>query len=240
MTQYPVPPALAPLLGSHEAQEQLPVAFDPDRWARELQSVLSEDVVRLALESEATTTLVRPGRRSVARQTIATLADATDLTDDDQVLSLWLLMLAWGNGEQSRWGFQNAANALAQPDVLLDNLRMTAAILRGAEDTDELAVAYRAWRPGSYVSESFFSKWFAFAGRRDGRIWQPLILDENVWKTLNDTLGLTVSDLVGSKKPAAKYQAYVEIVHEWAESPNHAQWIEWVLFSQNGKPVGGL
>lgn len=238
MTRYPAPPALTHVLRFWEDQEQHPVTFDPNRWASKLQGVLSDDVVRLALENDDTTTLVGPGRRSVTRQTINRLADAIDLTDDDQILSLWLLVLAWGNGTRSQWGYQNAANALAQPDVLLDNLRQTAAILQAAEDTGELAAAYSAWRQGFYVSESFFSKWFAFAGRQAGRSWQPLILDENVWNTLNDTLELTVSDLAGTKNSAAKYQTYVEAVHEWAGSPDRAQQIEWALFSQNGKPVG--
>ena len=238
MTRYPAPPALTRLLGLWDDQEQRPVTFDPHRWASKLQSVLSEDVVRLALENDDTTTLVGPGRRSVTRQTINRLADAVDLTDDDQILSLWLLVLAWGNGTQTQWGYQNAANALVRSDVLLDNLRQTAAILRTAEDTDGLAAAYSAWRQGFYVSESFFSKWFAFAGRQVGRSWQPLILDENVWKTLDDTLGLTVTDMAGSEKPAAKYQTYVEAVHEWAGTPDRAQQIEWVLFSQKGRSVG--
>ncbi|MFD2025069.1 hypothetical protein [Promicromonospora aerolata] len=211
------------------------MVFNPDRWVHELQDVLTEDFIRLALESDDTTTLVGLGQRSVTRHTINWLADSTDLTDDDQVLSLWLLVLAWGNGKQSRWGFQNAAKSLAQPGALLDNLRQTSAILRAAANTSELATAYRAWRPGLSVGESFFSKWFTFAGRQDGRNWQPLILDENIWNTLNQTLELTVSELAGSRQPAAKYQAYVEAVHEWAGSPSRAQWIEWVLFSRDGK-----
>lgn len=236
MTRYPAPPALAPLLESRDGKNQGPVEYDPDRWARRLHGIVSDDLVRAALEREDVTTSVRPGRRTVTRGSINDLADAVDLADDDQVLSLWLLVLAWGNGTRSQRGFQNAANALERSEVLLDNLRRTATILRAAEDTSELAVAHRAWRTGFYVRESFFSKWFAFAGRRDGRGWQPLVLDENVWHTLNGTLGLTVADLAGSKEPAAKYQTYVELVHEWAGSPDRAQWIEWVLFRQDGTP----
>ena len=237
MTRYPAPPVLPDLLGLWEGREQSPVTFDPNRWARTLQDVLSRDVVRLALECDDTTTSVGPSRRTVTRQAIHRLADTIDLTDDDQILSLWLLVLAWGNGTQSQWGHQNAASALVRSDVLLENLRHTAAILRAAENPAELAAAYGAWRQGFYVSESFFSKWFAFAGRQAGRSWQPLILDENVWNTLNGTLGLRISDLAGSKNAAAKYQTYVEAVHEWAGSPDRAQQIEWVLFSQNGRPV---
>jgi hypothetical protein len=235
MTRYPAPPALAELLLAREGKEQGAVEYDPGRWVRRLQGILGEDVVRAALEREDATTLVTTSRRSVTRRAINDLADAVDLADDDQVLALWLLVLAWGNGTRSQRGFQNAANALERSDVLLDNLRQTATILRAAEDTSELAAAHRAWRTGFYVRESFFSKWFTFAGRRDGRDWQPLILDDNVWSTLDDTLGLTVADLAGSTNAAAKYQVYVEAVHEWAGSPERAQWLEWVLFSQGGK-----
>jgi hypothetical protein len=235
MTRYPAPPALAPLLLSREGQDQTPVEYDPDRWARRLHGIVSEEFVRAALEREDATTSVGPGRRSVTRGSINALADAVDLADDDQLLSLWLLVVAWGNGTRSQRGFQNAANALERSEVLVDNLRRTATILRAAEDTSELAEAHRAWRTGFYVRESFFSKWFAFAGRRDGRDWQPLILDENVWHTLNGTLGLTVTDLAGSREPSAKYRTYVEMVHEWAGSPARAQRIEWVLFLQDGK-----
>jgi hypothetical protein len=64
-------------------------------------------------------------------------------------------------------------------------------MLRAADgDTSPLETAHAAWKVRG-VGRSFFTKWFAFAGRVDGRVWQPLILDDRVSATLNRTLDIS-------------------------------------------------
>jgi len=113
-------------------------------------------------------------------------------------------------------------------------LRTSAERLRDADSTVALAEAYAGWRcPG--VGPSFFTKWFAYAGRHAGRDWQPLILDDRVYRALNTTLEVRLVDLAGSRSRAARYRAYVEAVHAWSRALDvPAERVEWVLFRDNG------
>lgn len=104
-----------------------------------------------------------------------------------------------------------------------------------------------AWsaRPGELpgVGQAFFTKWFSFAGHTPTRIWQPLILDSRVYATLNDTLKITTTAMVGSRNRAARYVAYVDHLHQWADFPtaeqqaNSAERLEWIFFAHNGQPL---
>lgn len=159
----------------------------------------------------------------------------TDLDDDGELLSAWLLVQAWGNGISSRFGRLNTAKALGHREQLLTNLRTTATILREAQDTAEIERAYRAWQGRIGISESFFTKWFAFAGVRPGRSWQPLILDARVRRTLSrPPLEVSLKTVAGTTSLWVVYRAYVEMVHEWAGSSVAAQRLEWIRFEQNG------
>jgi hypothetical protein len=159
----------------------------------------------------------------------------TDLADDTALLRAFLLVQAWGAGVTGTRTIRHTATAFAHRERLVDALRTSAERLRHADETAELAEAYERWRcPG--VGPSFFTKWFAYAGRRDGRDWQPLILDDRVYRALNRTLDVRLVDLAGSRSRADRYRAYVEAVHAWARGLGiAAERLEWVLFRDNGR-----
>lgn len=163
------------------------------------------------------------------------MLDDVDLDDDSSLLRAFLLVQAWSAGTSGSRTLRHTATAFTHRDLLVGSLRASAERLRFAQGTHALAEAYTSWVcPG--VGPSSFTKWFTFAGRSERRGWQPLILDERVYRALNRTLGVRLVDLAGSKSRAARYQAYVEAVHAWsrevAVAPEH---MEWVLFADNGK-----
>jgi hypothetical protein len=86
-------------------------------------------------------------------------------------------------------------------------------------------------------------KWFAFAGRTPGREWQPLILDDRVLRTLNDTFGLSTRTLAGSRNWGARYSAYVRHLRTWSRTlldegvDCTAERLEWIFFLHNGGPL---
>ncbi|MFC4018838.1 hypothetical protein ACFOW4_12920 [Micromonospora sp. GCM10011542] len=90
------------------------------------------------------------------------------------------------------------------------------------------------------VGRSFYTKWFAFAGRAEDRPWQPLILDDRVFRTFNDTLGIFTVRLAGTRRRDRRYCAYVEHLHLWSNSVREAgiqcsaERLEWILFAHNG------
>lgn len=193
--------------------------------------------MREALEHPEWTTALGPGRNATDRPRVSAAVRSADFDDDDELLSAWLLVQAWGNGLRSHHGRGNTAAALGHREQLLANLRTTASLLRESSSTESTAAAYRAWRTGIGINESFFTKWFAFAGVRAGRAWQPLILDQRVWRTLNKTLALSMREAAGTTSQWVVYQTYVETVHDWAGDPEVAQRLEWVLFKHNGLPL---
>lgn len=211
--------------------------YNPDVWVAALARVADERLVRGALEHPAWTTALGTSRNATDRTRVAAAVRSVDFGDDDELLSAWLLVQAWGNGLRSHHGRRNTAAALSHRDQLLANLRTTASILRESPGTESTAAAYRAWRTGIGINESFFTKWFAFAGVRPGRVWQPLILDRRVWRTLNKTLALRMSEAAGTTSQWVVYRTYVETVHDWAGDPDVAQRLEWVLFMHNGLPL---
>jgi len=67
------------------------------------------------------------------------------------------------------------------------------------------------------VGQSPASRWWACAGYVAGRTWQPLILDDRVYATLNRTLMIGgTTRLASSRRRADRYRAYVEAIHRWA------------------------
>lgn len=239
--EFPRPAGLEELVDYYAGKEQSPEAYNPDVWVEALDGVLPKSFVRAALERrDVTTRLLDPDRVAVDRAGLVAAVTGADFDDDESVLAAWLLIQAWGNGTRSRWGRQNTARAAAHRDQLLTNLRATAMILRQAHDVAATEDAYRAWVGRIGMNESFVTKWFAFAGIKPGRAWQPLILDRSVWRTLNNTLGLTLHAIAGTTSQWAVYRTYVEMLHEWGGSVEGAQRLEWVLFTHHGLPLPSL
>jgi len=233
---YPRPSELDRLIDSYEGREQGAQSYNPNVWVAALADVVDEDFVRGALQLADVTTELRPDRFAVDRGRLAKVVAGADLDDDYELLSAWLLVQAWGNGVSSRFGRLNTAKALGHREQLLTNLRTTATLLREARDPVEIERAYRAWQGRIGISESFFTKWFAFAGVRPGREWQPLILDARVRRTLSrPPLDASLTALAGTTSLWVVYRTYVEMVHEWGGSPEAAQRLEWILFERNGR-----
>jgi len=231
---YPLPPALSDLVAARVDDEPTAVRFRPRTWDSTLADV--EPAIRSVLRDDAIT---RPsvrvdGDRVADRGAVLRVAGSTDLTDAADLLRAFLLVQAWGAGTRGGRTLRHTATAFAHRDQLVTALRTSAERLRGAGDTSALAGAYRYWScPG--VGLSFFTKWFAFAGRRETRGWQPLILDERVYRSLNSSLDVRLVDLAGRAARSARYQAYVEAVHAWSrELCVPADRLEWILFAENG------
>ena len=233
--EYPRPSDLDHLIDSYEGREQGEQSYNPNVWVTALAEVVDEDFVRGALQRSDATIELRSDRYAVDREWLAKVVAGADLDDDSQLLSAWLLVQAWGNGTRSRFGRPNTAKALGHRELLLSNLRTTATILREAQDTTEIEKAYRAWKGRIGISEAFFTKWFAFAGVRLGRDWQPLILDARVRRTLSrPPLEVSLTAVAGTTSVWVVYRAYIEMVHQWAGGAKAAQRLEWILFEQNG------
>ncbi|MEN1974100.1 8-oxoguanine DNA glycosylase OGG fold protein [Cellulomonas sp. P4] len=219
---------------AYATARQDPVLFRPRSWRAALLDVEPEIVAVLEDDAVSIPSQQKPGDRLVDRAAVARLLDGADAADDVALLRAFLVVQAWGAGVTGARTLRHTARAFAHREQLVDALRVSAERLRRADATAELAEAYDAWRcPG--VGPSFFTKWFAYAGRRNGRNWQPLILDARVYRALNITLGVRLVDLAGSRSRADRYRAYVEAVHDWARVLTvPAEYLEWVLFRDNG------
>ncbi len=232
---FPVPPALTGLVDAHVNEPQKPVLIRPRSWRSALSDV--EPSVLAVLDDDAVSrpSQKTPGDRLVDRAGVGDLLDRADLADDLALLRAFLAVQAWGAGVTGTRTLRHTARAFAHREQLVSALRTSAERLREADGAVALAEAYDGWRcPG--VGPSFFTKWFAYAGRRVGRDWQPLILDDRVYRALNTTLDVRLVDLAGSRSRAARYRAYVEAVHDWARALGApAERLEWVLFLDNGR-----
>lgn len=174
---YPLPPALTDLVAAHADDEPTAVRFRPRTWDSTLADV--EPAIRSVLHDDAITgpSVQVDGDRVVDRDAVLRVAGSTDVADTDDLLRAFLLVQAWGAGTSGGRTLRHTATAFAHRDQLVTALHTSAERLRGSHDTSALAAAYSGWScPG--VGPSFFTKWFTFAGRRESRGWQPLILDE--------------------------------------------------------------
>ncbi|WP_251151196.1 hypothetical protein [Cellulosimicrobium sp. Marseille-Q4280] len=234
---HPLPPALADLVSARAGDEPAAVRFRPRTWDAALADV--EPAIRAVLRDDAITgeSVRVSGDRVVDRDAVLKVATSTDLDDDSGLLRAFLLAQVWGSGTSGGRTLRHTATAFAHREQLVAALRTSADRLRTAAETRALADAYAGWScPG--VGPSFFTKWFTFAGRREGRAWQPLILDQRVYRSLNGPLDVRLVDLAGHPARSARYRAYVDAMHAWsAELAVAADRLEWILFVDNGRGV---
>ncbi|MEU8260445.1 hypothetical protein AB0C02_07475 [Micromonospora sp. NPDC048999] len=228
-------PPLPCLVASYNSKEQGPVAFIAASWLAALSHW--PDEASVLVDDRWTRPASVSGRRLVTRDDLGSLIAATDLADPLGVRKAFVLMMAWGSGVTNTRSYRYTALALAAPNCA-DVLAKTARLCREGR----LDQAYREFSlPG--IGRSFFTKWFAFAGRADGRRWQPLILDDRVFRTLNQSLRISTVELANTRRRDRRYCAYVEALHRWSDSlfesgiQCSAERLEWILFSHNGADI---
>ena len=167
-----------------------------------------------------------------------------DLNDPEQVLQSFVLVMAWGSGTTGSRGMRNTARALSDPDAACKTLVGSTRLLREARSAARGALpqVHQEFRLHG-VGQSFFTKWFSYAGFAPERAWNPLILDSRVLATLNQTLQISTRTMADDRRWAARYVAYVEHLHRWADEmtttdrPVDGERLEWILFEHNGKPL---
>lgn len=239
---------LATLVTAYDGRRQCPVEFRASTWRRTLAylpsgfgALLDDDRFTAPAGSGRS---VRAGDRTVTRTAVLKACQDLPLEDADRLLQTWVLVVVWGSGKTNGRAHRYLPESLEDPTRAARVLRSTAAVLREMELLDPAAieVVYRSFRlPG--VGSSFFTKWFAFAGRVTGRDWQPLILDDRVVTSLKLTLDVRLADMTNRRGASARYAAYVQAIHAWADEltdrgrATTADRLEWVLFEHNGRQL---
>jgi hypothetical protein len=181
----------------------------------------------LLTEASATHADDRTVSRSMLQAHLATL----DLDDVPSVLSSFVLVVAWGSGTTNTRSLRYTPLALTNPGLAAAELVGAVTALRRDGD---LAGAYTRFQlPG--VGQSFATRWFALAGRREDRDWQPLVLDARV-RTALEALGVSIAGIRGGRRSRAlAYEEYVRALHCWAaelraENPScRGEMLEWLL-----------
>lgn len=239
------PPGLPELVAIYEGRRQAAVHFRPTTW----DGAIADPRLTARLHDDRYTSICSDSRsahfdcRTVDRGGVRAACRDMDLGDQDSVLSTLMLVMAWGSGTSSR-GPRNAAHATRNRETAHSILSQTARHLRESSALDDLSIgqAHRLFvLPG--IRQAYFTKWFSFAGHVPGRTWQPLILDSRVLTTLNQTLGVTTTEMARTRLRAKRYTAYVDCMHQWSDALacegaaiNSAR-LEWILFDHNGRPL---
>jgi hypothetical protein len=236
--RIPIPPALrfrAIRIGRPPEQK---VRYRPASWERALIRVpVACRYLRMSGLTQPAPD--HPGDRTVVRNVLQAHLAAVDLADTDTVLASFVLVVAWGSGVTNTRSLRYTPFALADPIRAAHQLTTAIETMRRGH----LVEAYQQFElPG--VGQSSLTRWFALAGRRSGRRWQPLILDARVHAAL-DANGTPVARLAGGRQSrAVSYAAYVHTMHRWAEevrkdNPScRPATLEWLL-SQYGRSGWG-
>jgi hypothetical protein len=230
-----VPPSfLEILVRTYNGRWPSPVRFRPASWYSAIGRGAGEWLTRDDLTYPSAT---YSGDRIVSAEAVERACRLVMLDEPDELRRAFVLVMAWGSGTSAPRSYRNTAAALG--DRRLDSaLRDTASLCR-EDDISGLEDAYRIFHVDG-IGRSFFTKWFRFVGRIEGRRWQPLILDNRVLATLNESLHVSTTDLAKTNWRAARYRAYVETLHYWAAYlSDHgiaadAHRLEWILFCHNG------
>lgn len=238
---YPTPPRLRDLVALYDGDaSDGEVRFRPSTWESMLGSAPAAMLALRALRDDPAThdSVHVVGDRVVIRAHLEAELDALDVDEesaDEALLRAFLLVQAWGIGLSGGGrAIANTRRAFEHRDHLVASLRRTAQTLRSSGDEVLLVTAHNQWAAEG-VRQSFFTKWFAFAGRRAGRAWQPLILDRRVYATLNQTIEVDTQELAGIDDWAQAYRTYVIAMHQWADQLKmSAARLEWVLFEHAG------
>lgn len=216
-----LPAALPALVDKYRDAQPRPVRFRPPNWTAVLHRVDPWLDITALLRSRVYTTPLDGSKakdRTVTFAAVRAACRAMDIGSDREVLQAFVLTMAWASAGAVNPTLRATARALADPDrahrILGDSVRR----LRSAEALHDgvLEANHRAWTLRG-VGQSLASRWWAAAGQVAGRGWQPLVLDDRVYATLNRTLQIGgTARLAGSRSRAVRYRAYVDAVHRWA------------------------
>jgi hypothetical protein len=210
------------------------VRYRPVSWERALSFVPEA----CALLRDVGLTEGVPGSDDVRTVTRASVQDhltALELGDAAAVLSAFVLAMAWSAGTGNTRALRHAPLTLADPYSAADQLTRSVEAMRA----DDLTAAFAFARlPGIGLSTA--TKWFALAGHRIDRRWQPLILDLRVRSAL-EGLGVRLTVPPGTRRTRANiYGVYLRTLHGWTDelvvdnSACRAETVEWLL-SQHGR-----
>lgn len=205
------PGRLADLSKLADAGVHQRVWFDPGTW---LSVVDCEPVA-----SEAVRELAHGGPCVDRSELFRYARQALDTGRGDEAVRLFTICQVWGIGSRGR-ALAHTRKALASPR-LRDHL---------ARSVEQLTTG----RAGSFYQENRYpqlSGWgpsfatkFAYAvatahaqhGAGDPAFPRALILDDRIWRGLNDVLGWSSLHAAGTSNWAQRYTAYVDAVHAWA------------------------
>ncbi|TDE10122.1 hypothetical protein [Jiangella asiatica] len=221
VTNASLPAALVALVDKYANVQPRPVRFRPATWQQALVAARPRLRVATLLRDAAFTEPIagsKAGDRTVARDAALSACATMDLGDEKEVLQAFVLTMAWSSEGVGNQSLRATARAVRNPErahrVLADSARR----LRSAESLRDgtLEANHRAWSLWA-VGQSFASRWWSLAGYVPGRSWQPLVLDERVYASLNRTLMIGgTTRLASSRRRADRYRAYVETLHRWA------------------------
>lgn len=241
---HQLPDGLAALVEHYRGKAQAPVPFYPRTWEQAVDDIRPRSTV--LLRDDRVTSEDGP-RRTVSRVSLIAACQKMNLDDRQSVVETFVLVMAWGTGITGSRGVRNTRLAVAAGPAAIKCLAESARALRRSSSLDDPALleTYRTWCVPQ-VGRSFFTKWFAFAGRlaTGTRPWNPLILDKRVYESLNRTLAVSTIDLAGSRLRRRRYWAYVAAMHDWAALLHtagqdvDADRLEWILFTHNGGTQG--
>ncbi|MFF7177651.1 hypothetical protein [Streptomyces sp. NPDC008121] len=215
---------LRDLVDRHRDLAQSPVRFRPSTWRPRLEPHGAAHVLDIGVGCADG----RGGDRLLGRGDLAALRDRAG-DDPERLRDLFVAVMVWGSGTTNGRGPRYTAAALADPRLpaVLDATR------QAVRDGDP-AEAYRRFVLDG-VGRSFFTKWFAAVDDRPAPSPRALILDARVLHSLN-ALGWTTWQAAGTRHWPARYTAYITCMHTWAASFGvTADWLEWLLFSLNGR-----
>jgi hypothetical protein len=228
--RVPVPAELRDrVLSRTERPPEQVTRFRPTSWERAL--AFAPEACVLLRDAALTDAVEGSDRhRTVRRSALAAHLTTVDPADRGVVLASFTLVVAWGAGTTNTRSLRYTPLALVDPHRAAEQLAGAMQRLRA----DDLTGAYDGFRlPG--IGQSFATRWFALAGRVEGRRWQPLILDAPIRAAL-ELMGLPLYVVSGGRRSrAGGYDSYVQMLHEWAahlreESPEcTAETLEWLL-----------
>ncbi|WP_116947735.1 8-oxoguanine DNA glycosylase OGG fold protein [Jiangella endophytica] len=221
-----LPAALPALIDKYRDAQPRPVRFRPPNWTAVLYHVHPQLDVTALLRSRAYTTPLDGSKardRTVTFAAVRAACHAMDIGNEREVLQAFVLTMAWASAGAANPTLRATARALGDPDrahrILSDSVRR----LRSAETLHDgvLEANHRAWSLRG-VGQSLASRWWTGAGDVTGRAWQPLVLDDRIYATLNRTLLIGgTARLASSRSRADRYRAYVDAVHRWALELRH-------------------
>lgn len=111
MTKTELPAGLSTLVKSYEGRNQSDVPFRVLSWQKALSEVPSR-ATEILTDEVYTAPAKLPGDRLIGRGQLLSACHAMDLANENDVVSTFVLVMAWGSGLTGSRGLRNAARAL--------------------------------------------------------------------------------------------------------------------------------